>query len=186
MKKSLEIYRQELIAVEQDIVIYSEKVKNSPDEAPAQDLSQYDAFCRCVETVLREWGFGEKVQVSFDENLLDLVIDGKSRADWGKGYRAFIMSAMVVGLMRYCTQHSRIHPGFVIIDSPLVSLKERKKDENEKWVDDYMERKMIEDILKSDSERQVIIFENKDLQYNFDYNYVEFRHEGDNRRGFII
>lgn len=185
MKKSLEIYRQELIAVEQDIVVYSEKVKNSPDESLSQDLSQYDSFCRCVETVLREWGFGDKVQVSFDENLLDLVIDDKSRADWGKGYRAFIMSAMVVGLMRYCIQHSRIHPGFVIIDSPLVSLKERKKDENEKWVDDYMERKMIEDILKSDSERQVIIFENKDLQYNFDYNYVEFRHEGGERQGFI-
>lgn len=185
MKKSLEIYRQELIGVEQDIVVYSEKVKSTPDEPAVHDLAQYQAFCKCVETVLKSWGVGNDIQVSFDEDLLDLVIDGKSRSDWGKGYRAFIMSAMVVGLMRYCYQHSRLHPGFVIIDSPLVSLKERKKDENEKWVEDYMERKMIEDIVSSDSSRQVIIFENKDLQYNLACNHIEFRHEGDGRKGFI-
>lgn len=113
-----------------------------------------------------------------------LYINEKSRSDWGKGYRAFIMSAMVVGLMRYCCENDRPHPGFVIIDSPLVSLKERKKVSDE-WINDYMEKSMIEDIHSQDSSRQVIIFENKDLKYDLDYNYVEFSHEGDGRRGFI-
>lgn len=44
---------------------------------------------------------------------------------------------------------------------------------------------MIEDILSQDSFWQVIIFENKDLKYGYDYNYVEFNHEGDGRKGFI-
>lgn len=48
-----------------------------------------------------------------------------------------------------------------------------------------MEKSMIEDIHSQDSSRQVIIFENKDLKYDLDYNYVEFSHEGDGRRGFI-
>ena len=30
-----------------------------------------------------------------------------------------------------------------------------------------------------------IKFENKDINYGFQYNYVEFNHEGSNRRGFI-
>lgn len=87
--------------------------------------------------------------------------------------------------MRYCSQYNRLHPGFVIIDSPLVSLKERKKDENSQWIDLYMEKKMIADILSKDSQNQVIIFENKDLKFDFDYNYVEYSHESDTLNGFI-
>lgn len=184
MKKSIEIYRQELISVEGDIVAYSEKVKRTVLPTPTQDMAQYNAYCSSIKTVLKSWGLSDNINISFDSNTLDLYIDGKPRSGWGKGYRAFIMSAMVVGLMRYCCENDRLHPGFVIIDSPLVSLKERKKVVDQ-WVDDYMEKKMIEDILAQDSSRQVIIFENKDLKYDFDYNYIEFRHEGDGRTGFI-
>lgn len=184
MKKSIGIYRQELISIEGDIIAYSEKVKKTQPPRSTQNTAQYDAYCSSIESVLRSWGFSDDISVSFDSNTLDLYINGKSRSGWGKGYRAFIMAAMVVGLMRYCCNNDRLHPGFVIIDSPLVSLKERKK-VADKWIDDYMEKKMIEDILTQDFSRQVIIFENKDLKYNFNYNYIEFSHEGDGRKGFI-
>lgn len=185
MEKSLEIYRQELRSVQSDIIAYSEKVRKVVDEPAAQNIIQYDDYCHSIEGVLKNWGFSDDISVSFDSDMLDLYINGKSRSGWGKGYRAFIMSAMVIGLMRYCYQNNRLHPGFVIIDSPLVSLKERKKVDDEQWVNDYMERRMIEDILSQDSSRQVIIFENKDLKYEFDYNYVEFSHDGEGRKGFI-
>lgn len=184
MRKSIEIYRQELVSVEGDIVAYSEKVKKVAPTVAIQNSTQYDAYCSSIESVLKSWGFPGEINLSFDSNTLDLYINEKSRSGWGKGYRAFIMSAMVIGLMRYCCDNDRLHPGFVIIDSPLVSLKERKKVSDE-WIDDYMERSMIEDILGQDSSRQVIIFENKDLKYDLDYNYVEFSHEGGGRRGFI-
>ena len=87
--------------------------------------------------------------------------------------------------MRYCFKNNRLHPGFVILDSPLVSLKERKKDESGEWIDDYMEKKMVEDILEEDCLHQVIIFENKDIKYGYQYNYVEFNHEGNAHKGFI-
>lgn len=185
MKKALEIYKQELISVESDIIVYSEKAPKKIAEPVAKDITLYDDYCRLIETVLKKWGFSDDISVSFDSDMLDLYINGKSRSGWGKGYRAFIMSAMVIGLMRYCYQNNRLHPGFVIIDSPLVSLKERKKVADEQWVNDYMEKKMIEDILNQDSLRQVIIFENKDLKYEYDYNYIEFSHDGGGRKGFI-
>lgn len=140
MKKSIEIYRQELISVERDIMVYSEKVKKLALPPATQNMAQYDAYCSSIDKVLKSWGLSDDINVSFDSNTLDLVINNKPRSGWGKGYRAFIMSAMVVGLMRYCCENDRLHPGFVIIDSPLVSLKERKKVSDE-WVNDYMEKK---------------------------------------------
>lgn len=151
----LSIYRQELVSVEGDIVAYSEKVKRIAPRAGVRNSTQYDAYCSSIESVLKSWGFPGEINLSFDNDTLDLYINEKSRSDWGKGYRAFIMSAMVVGLMRYCCENDRPHPGFVIIDSPLVSLKERKKVSDE-WINDYMEKSMIEDIHSQDSSRQVI------------------------------
>ena len=185
MKKSLEIYQQDLSSVELDIIAYSEKVKRSKQSTDKSISPLYNDYCSEIESVLKKWGFRENVNVTFDDETLDLSIDGKARSDWGKGYRAFILSAMVIGLMRYCFKNNRLHPGFVILDSPLVSLKERKKDEDGEWINDYMEKKMVEDILEEDCMHQVIIFENKDIQYGHQYNYVQFNHEGNARRGFI-
>lgn len=185
MKKSLEIYQQDLASVEMDIIAYSEKVRKSKQSKSKSVSSLYNDYCSEIASVLKKWGFQENVDVTFDDETLDLSIDGKARSDWGKGYRAFILSAMVIGLMRYCFKNNRLHPGFVILDSPLVSLKERKKDKDGEWVDDYMEKKMIEDILEEDCLHQVIIFENKDIKYGYQYNYVQFNHEGNARRGFI-
>lgn len=185
IRKSLDIYRSELTSIEQDIIAYSEKVKKTVGKAVNQDSSLYNGYCERVEDVLKTWGLTANNGVCFDSDNLDLYIDNKPRASWGKGYRAFIMSAMVIGLMRYCCESELLHPGFVIIDSPLVSLKERKKGTDGQWVDDYMEKRMIEDIFKNDSVQQVIIFENKDLKYDLNYNYIEFRHEGDKRKGFV-
>ena len=185
MKRSLEIYKQELVSVEFDIIAYSERLKEAKKPIDKQDPSLYTGYCLAIENVLKCWGFSDEVKVTFDVDTLDLFIDNKARSDWGKGYRAFVMSAMVIGLMRYCLENNKLHPGFVILDSPLVSLKERKKDPSGKWVSDYMEQKMIADILDHDCLHQVIIFENKDLKYNHEYNYTEFLHDGDGRKGFI-
>ncbi len=134
---------------------------------------------------LLEWGVENIKSLEFDSKALDIVINGNKRQTWGKGYRAFYMSAMAIALMRYCNNNGKAHPGFVIIDSPLVSLKERQIDTNGDWIQDYMEKRMIEDIIKSDEDNQVIIFENKDLRFDYNYNYYEFNHKGNERSGFI-
>ena len=185
MKKSLEIYRQELASVEMDIIAYGEKVKKPKKAKDKTATTIYRDYCLEIENVLKQWGFSENIDVAFDADTLDLFINGKARSSWGKGYRAFILTAMVIGLMRYCFKNNRLHPGFVMLDSPLVSLKERKKDESGVWVTDYMEQRMIEDILKEDGSHQVIIFENKDIKYGYDYNYIDFKHDDAERKGFI-
>lgn len=185
MKNTLKLLKKELLSVSASIEEYSKRILKETEDLTMIDNSQYENYCSIISETLRCWGFADNPQVVFNPNTLDLIIDGKSRDTWGKGYRAFIMSAMAISLMRYCMKYNRLHPGFVIIDSPLVSLKERKKDTNNQWIDLYMEKKMIADILDKDSQNQVIIFENKDLKFDFDYNYIEYNHEGDALNGFI-
>lgn len=185
LQKALEIYREELISVKADIIRYSEKIPAVKALPSNSTISNYDSYCAMVKQVLINWGFPEDTEVTFDPDKLDLCLNGKSRISWGKGYRAFIMAAMTIGLMRYSYINNKLHPGFVILDSPLVSLKERKQDTGGEWVSDFMERKMIEDIIENDNLHQVIIFENKDLNYGKPASYLEFRHEGEYRRGFI-
>ena len=185
MQKTLEIYRQELKEVERDIVAYGEKIKKNKKLEDNIDLTVYDSYCEKVDKIFKQWGLGMSSEIIFDPKQLDIIVGEKKRISWGKGYRACTMAAMAIALMRHCYDNSLLHPGFVILDSPLVSLKERKRDANNEWISDYIEQKMIEDIYTEDCLHQVIIFENKDLKYNLDFNYVEFTHEGVGRSGFI-
>lgn len=185
MKNSLKMYEKELMSIVEDIEIYSKK-ENKVREVKEIDYDVlFDEYCNEVKLILDAWGLRCDTGVSFNTGLLDVCVNKTIRADHGKGYRAFISAAMVIGLMRFCFKHDRLHPGFVILDSPLVSLKERKKDETGEWVSDFMEKKMIENILKEDACHQVIIVENKNIRYSDQYNYVDFRHEGAERKGFI-
>lgn len=183
MNCTLKILKSEYLTVLKAIDEYKQKPNREKQDMGLVSCSQYDKYCDIISKILKSWGIVENPQVNFDINNLDLIINGKDRISWGKGYRAVIMTAMAIGLMRYCFEYNRLHPGFVIVDSPLVSLKERKKSDD-KWIDTYMEKKMIEDILNAESQRQVIIFENKDLKFDFDYNYIEFNHDGE-LKGFI-
>ena len=185
MRNSLEMYEVELKTVIEDIAFYSRKEKEEREPQKIDNSELFDEYCKEVKLVLGEWGVQCDAGVSFSFRLLDVYVNNTIRADHGKGYRAFISAAMVIALMRFCFKHNRLHPGFVMLDSPLVSLKERRKDEVGDWVNDYMEKKMIEDILKEDACHQVIIVENKNIRYGGQYNYVDFRHVGAGRRGFI-
>lgn len=185
LNKELDIYRQELISVEGDIVAYGEKVKSTKKNFDDINPAIFQTYCETIKLTLSNWGIDNITSLEFDPKTLDITIDKNERTTWGKGYRAFYMSAMAISLMRYCYQNGKPHPGFVILDSPLVSLKERKVDSDGEWIQDYMEKKMIEDILNTDDLNQVIIFENKDLKYDYNYHYIEFSHNGSGRSGFI-
>jgi hypothetical protein len=64
----------------------------------------------------------------YDTEGEDIVISGKARKDDGKGYRAITYAAFMVGVLRQANQKHRRHPGFIVMDSPLVTY--REPDEN--------------------------------------------------------
>lgn len=84
-------------------------------------------FCQVVSRVLTAWDFPGERQVSFDEKTYDLRIDGKLRSDNGKGIRAVTHAAFKVALLIYCRERGLPHPGFVVLDTPLLTYRDPMK-----------------------------------------------------------
>ncbi|TIV37006.1 MAG: hypothetical protein E5V91_19720 [Mesorhizobium sp.] len=83
-----------------------------------------DKFARVVLSMLKDWHFPEIDRVHFEAKTRDLVINGKNRTSFGKGLRAITQAAFTVSLLQYCRQYDTPHPGFVVLDSPLLSYRE--------------------------------------------------------------
>lgn len=89
---------------------------------PLFDLS------KCVAGFLEEWGLVDHPAVHFDKDTKDFVINGKHRSSNGKGHRAITHAAATLGLLKLTEAKNLPHPGFVILDSPLLAY---EKPENE-------------------------------------------------------
>lgn len=91
---------------------------------------------------------------------------------------------MIIALQRFNEITFAPKPGFVMIDSPLVSLKEQKVTKNNELIDDYMQINMIEDLINKKDLGQVIFFENKEFpKFSDKLNYIYYSESGTN--GFI-
>ncbi len=126
----------------------------------ATDLSSstLDLFARQVEGLLKAWNFPESERVHFEEKDRDLVIQGKRRSSQGKGKRAITHAAFSIGLMDFCRAQNRQHPGFVVLDSPLLAYRAPEDPEDDLRGTDVQDKFYL--YLAGVGERQVIIVEN--------------------------
>ncbi|USQ74647.1 hypothetical protein NF552_25635 (plasmid) [Roseomonas mucosa] len=81
-------------------------------------------FAQTVSRVLTAWRFPGNRHVSFDEETFDLKIDGKRRRDNGKGVRAITHAAFKVALLLHCRERNLPHPGFLVLDTPLLTYRD--------------------------------------------------------------
>lgn len=123
------------------------------------------SFCEVVEGLLNEWGYSEETSVSFSEETCDLVIDGYDRNLAGKGYRALSYSAFCIGLMHTCLKNNLPHSGFVLLDSPLCTLRSRHVKnstnvENKDIISDKTKEAFYTSIAKYKGLGQIIVLDN--------------------------
>lgn len=121
--------------------------------------SVVDDFALTFEETLREWQFPNTGRVYFDMKAKDMVIDGKDRIAYGKGLRAITQAAFSISLLRYCKKHEGRHPGFVTLDSPLLSYKEPDA-ANDDLTDSGLKEAFYQDLNGASEDRQFIIVEN--------------------------
>ncbi|MFD1627974.1 hypothetical protein [Azospirillum griseum] len=122
-------------------------------------------FCKEVEEVLKEWKWEGEGRVEFDTKNFDIKVDGQTRQSHGKGFRAVLYSAFVIGLVRYCQKMNLPHPGVVVIDSPLTSYKRRGARDvkgSDSTVSSGVEAAFWVSLTKTAKDVQVIIVENKE------------------------
>ncbi|MBT1597275.1 hypothetical protein KK108_09845 [Curtobacterium flaccumfaciens pv. flaccumfaciens] len=99
-----------------------EKPKTSTEVPIASaDLQQFDVV---AQEVLRQWYFSADSTVHFSTSERDLVVDQRVRRVRGKGVRSILRALFNVALAEYCFRRDYRHPGFVVLDSPIVTYRE--------------------------------------------------------------
>ncbi|SJZ78201.1 ATP-binding protein [Consotaella salsifontis] len=118
-------------------------------------------FAQRVETILKGWHFPGADRVYFDAKARDLVIGGKLRTARGKGLRAITHAAFTIGLLEYCRENNTPHPGFVVLDSPLLAYREPEGDDLD-LIGTDLNAQFYSYLAKLPVDRQVIVIENRD------------------------
>ena len=99
----------------------------------------------------------------------DAVVGGKFKKNQGKGYRAFLNTIMLFNLMKYLEEHGMYALHLLVLDSPILSLKEKKYEIKEAEVATVgMKTALFRYMIENCGENQVIIAENE-LPAGVDY-----------------
>jgi len=149
----------------------NERIDNAKSEGSKVDIKKLTdelmiEFCKLVQDLLEEWGFLIKdgiTKLGFDNKVNDVIISGKTKASFGKGARSIINAAFIISIMKYCMTRGLSHPGFVILDSPLTTYKDKDKKKNEKneEVNKSVKDSFYMDLAKISKDCQIIIFDNE-------------------------
>ena len=133
-----------------------------PGNQVSPELSAHtlDGFSQLYEQLLNRWSVPDAQRVHFDRQSRDVIIGGKPRGSRGKGMRAITHAAFSICLMEFAIGHELPHPGFVIIDSPLLAYREPDGDDDDLKGTDVHAR--FYEYLDQQSAGQTIILENID------------------------
>lgn len=156
-------------------------------------LAAAGRFSTAIQDRLRAWGFPGADSVRFDGNEFDVVDDEQLRASHGKGVRAVLHAAFTLALADVCQTNALPHPGFVVLDSPLVTYKPPKRgeiseadDESAQRLDDSFVARFYRSVQETE-DVQIIIMENTDPPEELADETVdiEFADSNEGRRGFL-
>jgi len=144
------------------------------NNTPIIDDRYYINFADTTKKLLDNWKYKNDCNVIFDSNTYDIEIDGKPRGHLGKGHRALTHAAFSIALQNYMYNNNFSFPAFIILDSPLLSLKEADHDKEE--LSNTIQNAFWDNLSKISKDRQIIIFDNKEPNDNIKeiVNYVKF------------
>ncbi len=123
VEQHLGLYEQiaRLESLKQQLI--DEQARETATAAAGMQLSTASAFSSEIAARLKAWGVPGADQTRYDTNDQDIVSGDQLRSAHGKGVRAILHSAFTLGLAQYCFDRELPHPGFVVLDSPLVTYR---------------------------------------------------------------
>lgn len=151
-------------------------------------------FSQIVSGVLEQWGFPGEHHVSFDDETYDLKIDGKARVANGKGVRAVTHAAFKVALLLFCREKGLPHPGFLVLDTPLLTYRDPLKtpkfgeleDDERALAATSLKDRFFDHLASLEIDAQFIILENVDPPAGLETRaHLEVFSGGDGRRGLF-
>lgn len=124
-------------------------------------------FSKRVSKLLDAWNFPSETDVYFDEAAVDFVIGGKLRTSEGKGLRAITHAAASIALLEHCRERNLPHPGFVVLDSPLLAYWGPEGEADSLQGTDLKER-FYEYLVEHHQTDQIIIIENEHIPTEYE------------------
>lgn len=119
-------------------------------------------FSLRVSKLLKEWDFPGDCLVHFSKETNDFVIDGKPRGSRGKGLRAITHAAVTIALLEHCLENDLPHPGFIILDSPLLAYFKPEGDEDRQLQGTELKERFYSYLVRHHStDSQIVIVENQ-------------------------
>ena len=164
VQKELELYVRVTKLEDRRTSLEQDEAKEGSSGAIASGLPDSVAhdFSLKVSSLLKAWDFPGDCLVHFDKERTDFVIDGKPRGSRGKGLRAITHAAVTVALLEYCQENDLPHPGFVVLDSPLLAYFKPEGDDDRLLQGTNLKESFysyLNDHHRGDS--QIIIIENQ-------------------------
>ena len=148
------------------------------------DYSFINELRNGIKSFLENCNYDNLLSVIFDKADMDIVINGKKKSSNGKGYNAYFNSVVAIVLSRYMESKAKYSPDFLVLDSPILSLKEKET----KKPSETMRNTLFENIVDNQKGIQTIVIENEIPEINYkDANIIHFTKEKNNGRyGFLL
>ena len=152
------------------------------------NLTAVREFSSEISMRLEEWGYPDADSVRYDRNELDIVAGDQLRSAHGKGVRAVLHAAFTLSLAQYCFDRELAHPGFIVLDSPLVTYRppDNSRDADEEPPEDVV-RAFYRDIQEN-FDGQISGMENTDPLEPLASNAIDVpftKRTSDGRYGFF-
>lgn len=146
----------------------------------------FETVEKLINNIIKKTDFENFESIKIDKKSFDLIINGnKPKKTQGKGYRTFLNSLYANALTYYLSIYGKYSPGILLLDSPILTLKEKEKNQDSS---DSMKKELVKSFLEYSEGRQTIIIENNipDIDYS-NVNIIEFTKKHDKGRyGFIL
>lgn len=128
-KHDLERWAQTWRHIGELLSLSRQVAKETPttSETTAQSISYIaeDGLSGHLRSVLSAWG----VPAGEDARFVaaprpDIIIGGRPRADRGEGMRSVLHAGFSTALAEYCAQRDLPHPGFLVLDTPMLTYRD--------------------------------------------------------------
>ena len=142
---------------------------------------------RLLTEILEKCNYDNYIGSRFDEDMCDVVVNGSEKLSQGQGFRAFLNTVMALAVQEMLNEFNLHMPHLLVMDSPILSLKEREENVGTEVTSDSMRGGLFQYMIDHEKNRQTIVLENEipPLDYS-SANIVHFtRTPGKGRFGLI-
>lgn len=165
IERSVSLYEQAANLEQMKLQVVDEARVDTAAAATGFGFAALREFSAEVSRRLADWGFPEASTVRYDRNEQDIIAGDQLRSAHGKGVRAILHAAFTLGLAQYCFDRDLPHPGFVVLDSPLVTYRPPDPDRQETTDHEGLPEDVVGAFYRDIQNRfdgQVIVMENTD------------------------